>query len=36
MSRGLGRIQTELLGILERSGEVLNTYTLARRVYQPD
>ena len=36
MSRGLGRVQTGLLAIIERQEKPLNTYKLARMFYQPD
>jgi hypothetical protein len=38
MSRGLGKLQRELLKILEESAEEINTITLAAEVYrvQPD
>jgi hypothetical protein len=36
MSRGLGRVQTGLLAIIERQAGALSTYKLARLYYQPD
>jgi hypothetical protein len=35
MSRGLGRVQTGLLAIIERQEKNIHTYHLARLLYQP-